>query len=164
MSFHVSQLSFRTKSLLLLGLVQAIMVSGMISLGVDYYKTEMLEHTEAGMSGVASALAASLQDTLHRNDLAQLQVQLENVQRESGLVYVRVRDSHGRIIAAAGSGHDKQGPPVSNKPLDLHWANNIFEHALPIMADGKRLGDIELGMYTYHIKADMQYLFRTNGQ
>lgn len=160
MRLNRTSLSFKVKSLLLLGIVQAILLTGTITVGIAYYREELLEHTALGLNSFSSSVAAGVRDALINKNLAMLQSQVEGVQQASGMVYVRVRDRHGRILAAAGSEQYLQGPTVTNHELDTQGLSGLLERTVPIQAGGIHFGDVEAGMNLGHIREDFLYVLQ----
>lgn len=158
LSFKNFNPSFKTKVLIALGIIQLSMITIMIIIGTNYDERKMLGQTERDLYSLTNTLAASLRETMAKNDLSDLQAQLESIRQASGLIYVRVSDKKQQIVVLAGPDKYRNTPPVSNHHLKLENVNGVFNCFAPIQVAGKLLGTVEVGMSMAKTRMDIEYM------
>ena len=160
MKWRIPYFSFKAKCLLLLGLVQAVLLAVVLAFALQIYKTEMTEHTESGLYALAGALASTMRHAMAEKNIATLEEQVRGAQEKSGLVYVRVLDSMGRVMAAEGAMEDiLQRPAINDRVgFDINNPQQLFELAMPIEIDNRKVGQVEVGFHLGHLQSDINTL------
>lgn len=150
-------LTFFSKSLLLLGIVQAAVVIVVAIMGLQYYRRELLEHASISLDNLTTALSISLRDAVINKNLVTLQSQIAGVGHESEVAYVKIVDDQGRVLAETGREEYLKRPPVLNRGVSEQNVNDLLEREKPIVVGGLKFGVVEMGMSLAHVRTDIRH-------
>ncbi|POA98814.1 hypothetical protein C2134_09925 [Chromobacterium sinusclupearum] len=138
-------MSFRLKTILGIALIEMIMLGILLhfSLGLlhDTSATEMRTRAQV----IAEQFAQANQNAVLSTDLATLQSAVEQMARSPGIVFARVRDGRGRILAEAGDPLALALPPLATQDIDQASPNEPLTIHRNIEVGGIHYGQVELG-------------------
>ncbi len=143
MKWRVPTLGFRGKALLLLGGVQAVLLSILMAAGYAFYYHEEIKHVSNRLQGLASSLADSTAHDVWMGDQEALQHSAESVHLHNKLAYVRVVDTAGKLLAEVGV--RRPGERVDSSFAEALRGDGIFDISVPVSYQGRHLGRVELG-------------------
>lgn len=138
-------MSFRLKIILGLLSIQLVLVIMLIWSSLHFlHASHDVELTNRGFV-MAPALASLMRPAVLADDRAELDVEIASLLFRRGLVYIRVRDADGRILAQGGDA-DLLARPFREDFLLDEIDDDVFDVAAAIERDGVLHGRVELGL------------------
>lgn len=145
-------MSFRLKTILGVALIEAVLLSllivSVLNFLHDSHEAQMQRYSRA----TASSFAVMTADAVLAMDLARLESFAQEIIRNPGVSYSRIRDAEGFELAEAGS--------KSLLALPFHEDRNLtdvddgnFDVSAPIMVAGESFGQVEIGLKVDNIQA-----------
>jgi len=153
--------SFRLKTILGIAAIQAILLAVLVISGLRWLEDS--NEQQLIQRGVATArlFAATAKDAVLATDLASLQSFVQDAGMTPGVVYARVRDSAGRVLAQDGEAAALARPFAADaKPSQV--ADGVFDTSAEIEEGGAAFGRVELGLSVAAFRKLMQEA-RTEG-
>lgn len=136
-------MSFRLKIILGVALIEAALLAVLVWSGIRHQvaanEAELAKRAEA----IATLFATASKDSVLSTDLATLDVLVREAMRNPEMIYMRVRDGEGNILAAGGA------PTL---PAD---SAGLLGRDATIVAAGALYGRIDVGLSTRSIRAAM---------
>lgn len=149
-------MSFRQKTILGVALIEAILLAVLIISVLGFlresHNTQMQRYTSAS----AMSFAAMVKDSLLGMDLARLKSFAEELARNLGVGYARIRDVDQQIMASAGPNRLLANPFSADKSLD-GIEDGVYDVQAAIQVGGTVFGYVEMGI-------DVTYLQETFAQ
>ncbi len=124
-------MSFRFKTILGLALIEVALLGLLVwsSLSILHRSSNLQLVTRA--TTTATLFATTTQDAVLSTDLASLESFVTAVLRNPGLVYARVLDSAGRVLAEGGDPAALSRPFIPDQVVD-QTTDGVFDVAAPI--------------------------------
>jgi len=141
-------MSFRIKTVLGIALIEIVLLAILVISGLSYLKSSNEEHLIDQAHTSSRLLATMTADATVSLDLATIQELVSQAIDNPGIVYARVRNADGIVLAEAGNSDVllrtfKQDTRVSDAGNDA-----IFDVSSPIEISGTSFGSVEIGLST----------------
>ncbi len=146
--------SVRARFLLAAVLVEAVMLTLLVSNSLRLMNTYLVEQVEQHARQITPILSAATVAPMAQRDYATVQSVLDESLSQKGVSYLVVLDAQN--VRVASSGWPKDQPlPVADKGFDLalQSTNPVHHVQTPILMFGQRLGTLYMGMDLSHILA-----------
>lgn len=143
----MKRLSLRTRLLLVVMLMQALLLGAMAFNSarlVDHAIKSQIEHRIADINRL---LSVALAVPMLQRDFAAVKDEIENIGKDPELVYLRVQDRSGFIVAQFERAAD---------------GASVFESRAPIMLGGSGYGEISFGLSGHAIEAARRQAYVQN--
>ena len=151
-----SRLGFQSKSLILLGGIQLVVLSVVVLAATRFYYHEESEHTRETFKKLAHSLAVMVSDTLSASDRVTLRRKVTTVFRENDLAYLNVLDSSGHKLVSMGMPGGKVGRRATATDFQHALASGkLYRVVDPIRLNGKVLGSVELGVDLAEVRKEL---------
>jgi len=137
--------SFRIKTIFGIALIQALLLAALITTTIGYQNDAHDRQWVHEATTTATMLATMAQQPLTSNDLTALSRLIHQAMSNRNLVYVRVRNARGQVLAQAGFPEVLEHPFAADHDID-HVQEDVFDAASSIDVDGNHYGRVELGM------------------
>jgi signal transduction histidine kinase/DNA-binding response OmpR family regulator len=138
-------MSFRLKTILGIALIEAVLLAALIAsvMGFlhDSNETQLKRYTQS----TASTFASMTKDSLLGMDLARLQSFSNELVRNAGVSYARIRDAENHVLAAAGSANLLAQPFVPDTSLAT-VQDGVYDIQAEILVGGTVFGRVEVGI------------------
>jgi hypothetical protein len=137
--------SFRLKTILGIALIEAILLAILVLTGLRWLRESNEEQLVERASTSARLFATTAKDAVLATDLASLQSFVDEALTNPGVVYVRVRDADGVVLAQGG----QPGALAREFAADAepsHAEDGVFDTAAEIREGGVSFGRVELGL------------------
>ncbi|MGD8207508.1 MAG: PAS domain S-box protein, partial [Thiohalocapsa sp.] len=138
-------MSFRLKTILGIALIEAILLAILVLTGLRWLRESNEEQLVERASTSARLFATTAKDAVLATDLASLQSFVDEALTNPGVVYVRVRDADGVVLAQGG----QPGALAREFAADAepsHAEDGVFDTAAEIREGGVSFGRVELGL------------------
>ena len=138
-------MSFRLKTIIGVGLIEAIFLGILLWTGLGFLsktaESEFVQRSDATLR----AFAVAATDSLISSDLGSLNSLTREMLKYPGVVYARIRDADGQIISEAGERKFLERPTQSVTNLsDL--SGDVWDKSTTIQAGGASFGKLEVGV------------------
>lgn len=143
-------MSLRLKTILGVGLIEAILLIILITSILDYMRTSNEESMENYVLTTTQLFATTTKDAVLSFDLASLETFVEEILKNQGLLYVRIMDRNDNILASGGitAYLDK----IFKEDENYQQVNdNVYDVTTQITVDNVVYGNIEMGISTERI-------------
>jgi diguanylate cyclase (GGDEF)-like protein/PAS domain S-box-containing protein len=138
-------MSFRSKTIIGIALIEVILLSILVGGTLDYLRdsnqAQFLERTRSA----AMLFAANNKDAVIATDIAAIESNVLEMMRLPGMIYARVLDSEGRVLAEAGDAEALAQVFVADKNFE-EVNDQVFDSYQPIEVAGIGYGRVEIGM------------------
>lgn len=144
--------SVRTRLLFVALLVEAVMLTMLVSNSSRLMRDYMVEQMEQHANQIAPILTAALVAPLAQRDRATLQAVLDESRTSQGILYLVITDTKDRFVAGSGW-HDGQALPTPNRSIaEVNLRNDAeYDVVKPINLAGQPLGNLHFGLDLRHI-------------
>jgi diguanylate cyclase (GGDEF)-like protein/PAS domain S-box-containing protein len=136
--------SFRLKTILGVGLIEALLLALLIGSVLDYLhrsnERQFLDHATTA----ANLFATTTKDAVISNDLASLESYIDEFMKDPGVVYSRVVDAEGQILAERGLSAALERPLSPDQAI-ADVSDGIYDTSAPIRVAGITYGHVQLG-------------------
>jgi signal transduction histidine kinase/ActR/RegA family two-component response regulator len=151
--------SVRARFLLAAVVVEAVMLTLMVSNSLRLMNSYLVEQVEQQVRQITPILTAATIAPLAQRDYATVQSVLDESLSQKGVRYLIVVDTQNNRVASSGWPKE-QALPASDAgfELSLRVANPVHHVQTPILMSGQRLGSLYMGMDLSHIQAARQAL------
>jgi signal transduction histidine kinase len=140
--------SFRLKIVVGIAAIEVTMLAILIVSGLYYLRSsnesQLLERARA----TASLFATMTGDAVLSLDLATLNSLVARTLRDPGILYVRVRDRKGVVLAEGGDRMGLEAPFAEDRTLATAIPDQRLDISHPIVAAGEPFGKVEIGIST----------------
>jgi signal transduction histidine kinase/ActR/RegA family two-component response regulator len=146
--------SVRARFLLAAVVVEAVMLTLMVSNSLRLMNSYLVEQVEQQVRQITPILTAATIAPLAQRDYATVQSVLEESLSQKGVRYLIVVDTQNNRVASSGWPKE-QTLPVSDAgfELSLRVANPVHHVQTPILMFGQPLGTLYMGLDLSHIQA-----------
>lgn len=144
-------MSLRLKTILGVGLIEAILLIILITVVLDYMRLSSEEHLENYVYTTSTLFATTTKDAVLSFDLASLENFIEEILKNQGVLYARIYDSEKRLLVSGGEDrYLNQAFSVDKnyKAVD----DNVYDIYQVITVDDVVYGSIEIGFSTRRIE------------
>jgi len=150
-------MSFRLKTILGIALIEAVLLSVLLSLGLGMIKQMGGDRIARDANAMAQLFSAVVQDSVLTWDLATMQCMVNLVAQTEDVTYARVLTRDGKVLAESGAAL-KSGSFqfIADTNIDT-VTDAIFDVSKPIGAAGKNYGSVQLGVSTLRLEAALRF-------
>ncbi|MBO8086109.1 MAG: PAS domain S-box protein [Marichromatium sp.] len=138
-------MSFRLKTILGIALIEAALLALLVFSALSWLRESNEAQLVQRATTAASLVATNATDAVLATDLARLESLLDEVLTNADIVYARVRDRDGLILAEAGAARALARRFVADQDPS-HAADGVFDTRAEIHAGGAYFGRVELGV------------------
>ncbi len=144
-------MSLRLKTILGVGLIEAILLAVLITTVLNYMRLSNEENLENYVSTTTTLFATTTKDAVLSFDLASLENFVEEILKNQGVLYARILDADNNILASGGDSKRLQKPFIVDRNYkDVNDA--IYDAEELITVDDIIYGRIEVGISTEQIE------------
>ena len=146
--------SVRGRLLLAALLVEAVMLTLLVSNSVRLQRSNMTEQAEEHARQVMPILNAALVAPMAQSDYATLQAVLDESVSSRGIAYLVLQDTQGKVVAASGIDRHARLPEL-DPVFDLASEEDppVYDLGTPIALAGQQLGMLRFGLDMSALKA-----------
>lgn len=139
------QMSLRFKTITGVALIEAVLLTLLITLGLDYLRTTSHDEMKKRAETTAKLFAATTKDAVLSWDLASLDAFSHELLTNPDILYVRITDPKGMVLAQQG---DKAAlaQPFEQDHSVTDVTDNSFDQLALIEEAGTLFGHVELGL------------------
>ena len=139
-------MSFRLKTILGIALIEILMLGALVLSGLHYLRVTNEEQLLHRAESAAKLFATMTADAAVANDLATLDVMVEQALANRGMVYVRVRNASGDVLAEDGDIDALASPFRPDVSVKEANDDDRFDVSHPIEVAGQLFGSVEVGV------------------
>ena len=140
-------MSFRLKIILGIATIEAVLLLILIGSSLNLLKTSNEQELANRAYTAARLFATASQNAVLATDLASLHSLVAQVLTNPGVVYARILDRRGKVLAQGGEAKALSKPFVADKKYD-QARHGLFNAYADIRVDGVNYGRVELGFAT----------------
>jgi len=144
-------MSFRLKTILGIALIEAVLLAILVASIMRFLRDSNELQLQRYAQVTSASFAAMTKDALLGMDLARLGSFAQELIRNPGISYARIKDSNGQVLAQAGSSLLLGRPFYEDKRLD-EVEDNTYDVSSEINAAQVNFGRVEIGIDVSHIK------------
>ena len=152
-------MSFRLKTILGVALIEAVLLLILVWVSLAQLRSTGEDQLLQRAQTTAALFATTTTDAVLASDLASLESFIEEVLKNPGLVYARVR-STDQVLAEDGSTDALQKPFVADEGFD-ELNDGIFDTTAPITVGGESYGHVEVGLDVAHLHEQLARATKT---
>lgn len=138
-------MSFRRKTILGIATIEAVLLLILVSTGLGFMHRSNEQELIKRATTTATLFATTTKDALLATDLASLESVVQAVMKNPGLVYARVRDMDGVVLAQGGDDRELARPFSADQAVD-NANDGVFDTYAEIRVAGTTYGRVELGL------------------
>lgn len=138
-------MSFRTRTILGIALIEALLLGILISQFLTNLKNSNEHLLQDHVATMKVLVATMARDAVISDDLATLNSLAQSVLRTDDMVYIRILNNQGHVLASAGDPKAlSRSFRADSSPDDDE--DGIYDTTAPIELSGTRYGEIQMGM------------------
>ena len=145
-------MSFRLKTILGIALIEALLLALLIGNVLAFLRESNERQLIDRVTTTATLFATTTKDAVIASDIATLESFVQEVMHNPDLVYARVSDAYGRVLAQDGSAAALTRPFVADNTVE-GVNDGVFDAAAPIAVSGITYGRVELGLNVRSLQA-----------
>lgn len=145
-------MSLRLKTILGVGLIEAILLIILISTVLNYMQHSNKEGLENYIETTNTLFATAVKDAVLSLDLATLENFTEEILKNKGVIYAKIFDNENNLLASGGNSDILKEQFTEDTSLDK-VIDGIYNSEKPIEVEGIIYGRIELGISTKSIES-----------
>ena len=149
-------MSFRLKTILGIALIEAVLLTALIVSVMGFLNNSNEALLQRYTLSTASTFASMIKDSLLGMDLARLQSFTNELARNPGVRYARIRNAENRVLAAAGVANFLTRTFRPDKSMET-VQDGIYDVQAEVQVGGALFGHVEIGI-------DVSYLQEIFGQ
>lgn len=138
-------MSFRLKTILGIAIIEAVLLTALIFSVLSFLRTSNESELKRYATSTSETFSSMVKDSLLGSDLARLQSFADELSRNSGVAYVRIRDADGHVLASAGRKELLDLPFEPDQSLAT-VTHGIYNAASGINVGGTAFGRVEIGI------------------
>ena len=139
--------SVRGRLLLAAILVEAVMLTLLVSNSVRLQRAHMTEQAEEHARQIMPILNAALVAPMAQSDYATMQAVLDESVSSRGVAYLLLTDSRGKTVASSGIAREAPLPELDAQfDLDSEDDPPVYDLSTPIALAGQQLGVLRFGL------------------
>lgn len=148
-------MSFRLKTIIGIAVIEAVLLVILIFSSLEVLQTSNMEGLRDRAVSTASTFATAVKDAVISSDLATLEEFVAELATHKGIVYVRVLDMDGAVLAQSGPGERlARGFKLDD---DLNQVDDgAFDTFADISEGGSFFGKVEIGFSTVFVDSLIQ--------
>lgn len=139
------RLSFRAKTAITLTSVGALIIFAVSWLAISQIYSNQESALLVRSQSVSELFAATARDAVNASDLATLDSITQEILALPSLVFARVLDVHGRVIASGGNVSPSNTPIHISSNID-DTVDGVYSQSVDIGMDKVRFGRVEIGI------------------
>ncbi len=147
-------MSFRLKTILGIAAIEAVLLLILVWTGLNFMHHSNEQELIKRADTTATLFATTTKDAVLATDLASLESFVQEVMKNPGLAYARVRDREGMVLAQAGDDKYLKRPFVADAHVD-DATDGVFDTYAEIHAAGMAYGRVELGLSVQQLYATL---------
>ncbi len=144
-------MSLRLKTILGVGLIEAILLAVLITTVLNYMRLSNEENLESYVATTTTLFATTTKDAVLSFDLASLENFVEEILKNQGVLYVRILDSDSNLLASGGEREYLDKAFITDKSYS-DVTDKIYDAEKLITVDNITYGRIEMGISTEQIE------------
>ncbi|TVR59858.1 MAG: PAS domain S-box protein [Candidatus Competibacteraceae bacterium] len=144
-------MSFRLKTILGIAAIEAVLLAILVWSGLRFIETTAEQEFTQRAQATVRAFAVTTKDPLIGSDLATLQSFVWETLNYPGVIFARVRDADGRVLASAGDEAALARPFAPDADLGA-VTDGVFRAAEEIAEGGLAFGRVELALSVQALK------------
>lgn len=148
-------MSFRLKTVLGIAAIEFVLLAILVVSGLHYLRSsneaQLLERSQV----TARLFSTMTSDALLSLDLATLDALVSQTLQNDDILYVRVRNANGLIVAQGGDEDALEADFLEDSSIDATSNDMRLDVAAPITSAGKNFGRVEIGLSTTAIEATL---------
>ncbi|VAW67364.1 sensory box histidine kinase/response regulator [hydrothermal vent metagenome] len=148
-------MSFRIKTILGIALIQTSLLIFMIFMILNFVKQAQNREIIERATTTVNMFASTSREALLSSDLATLETAVNEMLNNPGIVYTRIIDAEGKVMAKAGKPLALQARFIEDNNLAQAISDGTFDVFANIEIDGAILGSMQLGISTENLLADI---------
>ncbi len=141
----IAAMSFRRKTILGIALIEAALLLILVGTGLSFMHQSNEQELIKRATTTATLFATTTKNAVLATDLASLESFVHEVTKNSGLVYARVRDMDGMVLAQAGDTAALTRPFTADQEVD-DATDGVLDTYAEIRVAGTTYGRVELGL------------------
>ena len=138
-------MSFRLKTIMGIAAIEAILLAILIFSGLRWLRDSNEEQLIQRGVTTARLFATTTKDAVLTTDLASLESFVREALNNPGVIYARVRDEDGRVLAAGGD-ESSLARPFAPDAYPSHARDGIFDSYADIREGAAHFGRVEVGL------------------
>jgi signal transduction histidine kinase/DNA-binding response OmpR family regulator len=146
-------MSFRLKTILGIALIEALLLAALIFSVMGFLRDSNEVQLQRHITTTTETFTSMVKDSLLGMDLARLQSFTAELERNSDVAYVRIRDMENHMLAAAGPASLLERAFIADTNL-VTVSDGIYDVQFPVKVGGETFGYVEMGI-------DVSYLQET---
>ena len=146
----IAAMSFRRKTILGIATIEAVLLLILVGTGLGLMHQSNEQELIKRATTIATLVATVSKEAVLTNDLASLESFVQEIMKNSGLVYVRVRNRDGVVLAQEGNDRELMRPFNADQLVD-DANDGVFDTYAKIQVADTAYGQVELGLSTREI-------------
>ena len=152
-------MSFRLKTILGVALIEAVLLAILVWSSIEHVRASSEEELGKRAGTTAALFAAAATDAVVTFDVGTLESLVAEVLRNPGIVYARVRDRGGRVLASGGDRDALQRPFAADRQ-GIDDRDGVYDAAANIAIGGELFGKVEIGLSVSSIQLAVKRALR----
>lgn len=144
-------MSLRLKTIIGIGIIEAILLIILISTVLDYMRKISRVDMENYVQTTTTLFSTATQDAVLSQDLASLETFVEEMLKNEGVMYARIKDSEGIVLAEGGNIRLLTNEIIIDNSID-NVTDNIYNASKEILIDEELYGSVNIGFSTEGIE------------
>ncbi len=138
-------MSFRLKTILGIALIEALLLAALIFSVMGFLHQSNEAQLQRHITTTTETFSSMVKDSLLGMDLARLQSFVSQMERSSGIAYVRIRDTENHLLAASGPAQLLDRMFVADSSLAT-VSDDIYDIQFHVEVGGTIFGQVEMGI------------------
>jgi|GEM_PF-1172123 len=140
-------MSFRLKTIFGIVIIQSMMLVLFIWLGLNLMRSSQEDGLIRQAATIATLYATATKNAVLSSDLASLRSLTAEVMNNPGLIYARILDREGRVMAELGQSTALQRPFRSDSHVaDVMKSDRVFDASAEILEGDRAYGQVQIGL------------------
>ncbi|MEM8795546.1 MAG: PAS-domain containing protein, partial [Pseudomonadota bacterium] len=141
-------MSLRLKTILGIALIEIVLLAILITSSLYFLRTSNEQELIKRAEVTAQLLATMTSDAVISSDLATLDALIQQTLKNNGLIFVRIRNTDGLVLAEGGEAKALGEPftPISDV---TEISGQRIDFVAPIKVGGERFGQVEIGLSSH---------------
>ena len=142
-------MSFRLKTILGIAFIEGGLLLLLIWMGLNMFHQSQEDEVLKHAATITTLFATTTKDAVLSSDLASLESFTDEVMKNPELVYARVLDQNGEVMAERGENEILATPYVQDTHVhDVKQKDHIFDSHAEILEGGRVYGQVQVGLNT----------------
>lgn len=152
-------MSFRLKTVLGIALIEAVLLAVLVFSSLSELRHMGEEQLRQRAQTTATLFATTAADAVLGSDLASLESFVNEVLKNPGLVYARVRDRQQTLAQQGNAAAMQRAFTADSRFADVD--DGVFDTSAPIEIGGEVYGSVEIGLEIEHLQRELSRAKRT---